>query len=1011
MTKKVHELAKELNVSSKELQEKAGQLGISVSSHMSVLSDADIVKIKGAKTETKIVKAEAKKKDHPEQEEPRVTVKAAVRPGLPNRPKPPMGKPVVDTEYLANKHKPPVGKPVVNKEELENRSKKSEETEAPSVKAEAAAPVEKQPEKEIAKPAPRTAEKSAGDKSANDSKTHEGSSRNSEHRSDHNDNRSHGDRNDRNNNNRGSYGDRSSNNRGGSGDRSSNNRGSYGDRNNNNRSGSGDRNNNRSGGGYGDRNNNNRPSGNGDRNNNNRSGGGYNNNRPSGSGDRNNNRPGGGSGDRSSNNRGSYGDRNNNRGGSNDRNNNHRSGGGYNNNRPSGSGDRNNNRPGGGSGDRNNNRPGGQRKDRPQGEKMEVKPSIAKRDDSKKKPDKERNKFAKLERRSLEKQTRKKHVKQKPVVVEPMIEEEALPEGTIVLNVPITVAGFCEQTEVSTSKVIMTLMKLGIMANINQNVDEDTVMVLAEDLGLSVVVGKVEEKQEEEGLELFEDEEGDLKSRPPIITVMGHVDHGKTSLLDAIRKTNVTASESGGITQHIGASEVKINGQKIVFLDTPGHEAFTAMRARGAHVTDMAVLVVAADDSVKPQTIESISHAKAAGVPIIVAINKMDKPGANPDKVKQDLTEHGILVEDWGGDVISVPVSAKSGDGIVNLLEMILLQAEVMELKANPNRLAMGSVIEARLDKSKGPVASLLVTNGTLHSGQSIVAGTCSGRIRLMTDFKGRTIKKAGPATAVEILGLTDVPQAGDEFNAVKEDKMAREIAEHRKEKLREEVLARNASSTLEQLFSQIQAGEVKELNLIIKGDVQGSVGALVASLEKLNNENVKVNIIHTGVGTVTESDVMLAGTSGAIIIGFNVRPSTAVQTMADRDNIQIRTYRVIYDVIDDVENAMKGMLDPEFKEEILGKVEIRSTFKVPGVGIVGGAYVQEGKVVRNAEIRLVRDGIVIHEGKISSLKRFKDDAKEVATGYECGIGIEAYNDIKEGDIIECFHMVEIERN
>ncbi|WNX90374.1 translation initiation factor IF-2 [Emergencia timonensis] len=1004
MTKKVHELAKELNVSSKELQEKAGQLGISVSSHMSVLSDADIVKIKGAKTETKIVKAEAKKKDHPEQEEPRVTVKAAVRPGLPNRPKPPMGKPVVDTEYLANKHKPPVGKPVVNKEELENRSKKSEETEAPSVKAEAAAPVEKQPEKEIAKPAPRTAEKSAGDKSANDSKTHEGSSRNSEHRSDHNDNRSHGDRN---NNNRGSYGDRSSNNRGGSGDRSSNNRGSYGDRNNNNRGGSGDRNNNnRSGGGY----NNNRPSGNGDRNNrpgggsgdrnnNNRSGGGYNNNRPSGSGDRNN-RPGGGSGDRSSNNRGSYGDRNNNnRGGSNDRNNNNRSGGGYNNNRPSGSGDR------------NNNRPGSQRKDRPQGEKMEVKPSIAKRDDSKKKPDKERNKFAKLERRSLEKQARKKHVKQKPVVVEPTIEEEALPEGTIVLNVPITVAGFCEQTEVSTSKVIMTLMKLGIMANINQNVDEDTVMVLAEDLGLSVVVGKVEEKQEEEGLELFEDEEGDLKSRPPIITVMGHVDHGKTSLLDAIRKTNVTASESGGITQHIGASEVKINGQKIVFLDTPGHEAFTAMRARGAHVTDMAVLVVAADDSVKPQTIESISHAKAAGVPIIVAINKMDKPGANPDKVKQDLTEHGILVEDWGGDVISVPVSAKSGDGIVNLLEMILLQAEVMELKANPNRLAMGSVIEARLDKSKGPVASLLVTNGTLHSGQSIVAGTCSGRIRLMTDFKGRTIKKAGPATAVEILGLTDVPQAGDEFNAVKEDKMAREIAEHRKEKLREEVLARNASSTLEQLFSQIQAGEVKELNLIIKGDVQGSVGALVASLEKLNNENVKVNIIHTGVGTVTESDVMLAGTSGAIIIGFNVRPSTAVQTMADRDNIQIRTYRVIYDVIDDVENAMKGMLDPEFKEEILGKVEIRSTFKVPGVGIVGGAYVQEGKVVRNAEIRLVRDGIVIHEGKISSLKRFKDDAKEVATGYECGIGIEAYNDIKEGDIIECFHMVEIERN
>ena len=622
--------------------------------------------------------------------------------------------------------------------------------------------------------------------------------------------------------------------------------------------------------------------------------------------------------------------------------------------------------------------------------------------------EKEHNKFDKMERRSLEKQVKKKYNKPKTQAVEEEIIE--LPEGTIVLNVPITVAGFCEQTEVSTSKVIMTLMKLGIMANINQSIDEETLMILGDELNLQIAIGNIEEEAVEEGLELFEDKEEDLKPRPPIITVMGHVDHGKTSLLDAIRKTNVTASESGGITQHIGASEVKINGQKIVFLDTPGHEAFTAMRARGAHVTDIAVLVVAADDSVKPQTVESISHAKAAGVPIIVAINKMDKPGANPDKVKKDLADHGVLVEDWGGDVISVPVSAKSGDGIVNLLEMILLQAEVMELKANPNRLAMGSVIEARLDKTKGPVATLLVTNGTLESGQSIVAGTCSGRIRLMTDHLGKKIKKAGPATAVEILGLTEVPQAGDEFNAVKEDKIARDIAESRKEKLREEVLARNSSSTLEQLFSQIKEGEVKELNLIIKGDVQGSVGALVASLEKLTNENVKVNIIHTGVGTVTESDVMLAGTSGSIIIAFNVRPSTAVQTMADRESIQIRTYRVIYDVIDDVENAMKGMLDPEFKEEILGKVEIRNTFKVPGVGIVAGAYVTEGKVIRNAEVRLVRDGIVIHEGKISSLKRFKDDAKEVNQGYECGIGIEDYNDIKEGDIIECFHMVEIER-
>ena len=643
-----------------------------------------------------------------------------------------------------------------------------------------------------------------------------------------------------------------------------------------------------------------------------------------------------------------------------------------------------------------------------------MKSDSAKRDDKKKFSDKKEkhSKFDKFERKSLEKQVRNKHTKYKNnnVDFEPQIEEEVLPEGTIVLTVPITVAGFCEQTEVSTSKVIMTLMKLGIMANINQNIDEDTVMILAEEIGISVHIGKVEEENEETGIEVFEDDEKDLKPRPPIITVMGHVDHGKTSLLDAIRKTNVTSSESGGITQHIGASEVKVNGQKIVFLDTPGHEAFTAMRARGAHITDIAVLVVAADDGVMPQTIESISHAKAAGVPIIVAINKMDKPSANPDRVKQELSEHNVLVEDWGGDVITVPVSAKSGDGIRNLLEMILLQAEVLELKANPNRLAMGSVIEARLDKSKGPVATLLVTNGTLESGQSIVAGTSAGRIRLMTDFRGKTIKKAGPATAVEILGLTDVPQAGDEFNAVKEDKIARDIAEKRKEKLREEVLAKNSSTTLEKLFSQIKEGEVKELNLIIKGDVQGSIGALVSSLEKLNNDEVKVNIIHTGVGTVTESDIMLAGTSGAVIIGFNVRPSTAVQTLADRESIEIRTYRVIYDVIDDVENAMKGMLEPEYKEEILGKVEIRNTFKVPNVGIIGGAYVVEGKVQRNAEVRLVRDGIVIHEGKISSLKRFKDDAREVAQGYECGIGIENYNDIKDGDLIECFHMVEIER-
>ena len=613
----------------------------------------------------------------------------------------------------------------------------------------------------------------------------------------------------------------------------------------------------------------------------------------------------------------------------------------------------------------------------------------------------------------LTKSAKKKHSKYKEKVEEVQesaAEIEAQATGGVIIDVPITVGGFCEQLEVSLSDAIMALMKMGIMANINQNLDEETAVLLGMELGKTVVINKAEEIEEEEGLDLHEDAESELQPRPPIITVMGHVDHGKTSLLDAIRNTNVTAGEAGGITQHIGASEVELNGQKIVFLDTPGHEAFTAMRARGAHVTDIAVLVVAADDGVMPQTVESISHAKAAGVPIIVAINKIDKPGANPERVKQELTEHGILVEDWGGDTICVPVSAKTGEGITNLLEMILLQAEVLELKANPNRMAKGSVVEARLDKTRGPVATLLVDNGTLKSGQSVVVGNCYGRIRLMTDYRGKKISKAGPATAVEILGLDDVPVAGDEFNAVKDDKIAREIAESRKQKLREEVLARNASSTLEQLFSQIQEGEVKDLNLIIKADVAGSVEAIVSSLEKLSNENVRVKVVHTGVGTINESDVMLASTTGSIIIGFNVRPTTAVTTYAESENVQIRLYRVIYDIINEVSDAMKGMLDPEFKEEVLGKAEVRTTFKVPNVGTIAGAYVQEGKVIRNAEIRLVRDGIVIHEGTISSLKRFKDDAKEVNQGYECGIGIENYNDIKEGDSIECFHMVEVER-
>lgn len=611
--------------------------------------------------------------------------------------------------------------------------------------------------------------------------------------------------------------------------------------------------------------------------------------------------------------------------------------------------------------------------------------------------------------RALEKKERNKRKYKTKVVQEPSI-EELLPEGTIAVTVPITVAGLSEQAEISVSQIIMAMMQMGVMVTINQTLDKDTVEMLAEDLGLQIVVTEEEPEIEEIGIETREDAESELEPRPPIITVMGHVDHGKTSLLDAIRNTKVTAGESGGITQHIGASEIEINNKKIVFLDTPGHEAFTTMRARGAQVTDIAVLVVAADDGVMPQTKESISHAKAAGVPIIVAINKMDKPTANPDRVKQELSENGVLVEEWGGDVISVPVSAKKGDGITDLLEMILLQAEVLELKANPNRLALGTVVEARLDKAKGPVATLLVSNGTLKTGQSVVVGTTSGRIRVMTDYKGEPIRKAGPSTPVEILGLSDVPAAGDEFNAVRDDKTAREIAANRQEKVREDVMVRNASMTLDKLFAQIQEGEAKELNLIIKGDVQGSVGAIITSLEKLETDEVKIKVIHSSVGTINESDIMLAETSNAIIIGFNVRPTTAVTNQAAEADVEIRLYRVIYDIIDDIQAAMKGMLEPEYKEEVLGKASVRETFKVPNIGVVAGCYITEGVVKRNAQIRLVRDGIVIHEGVISSLKRFKDDAKEVAQGYECGLGIEKYNDIKPDDVIECFNMVEIER-
>lgn len=609
---------------------------------------------------------------------------------------------------------------------------------------------------------------------------------------------------------------------------------------------------------------------------------------------------------------------------------------------------------------------------------------------------------------TLDSEKQKKSDKKKKRNDKPQPEETELR-----MTAPITVKDYSEQIGKSSSEIIMKLMEMGIMANVNQDIDKDTITQLSDAIGVEVIVESAESQEEldiNDGLKQIEDKPEDLKPRPPVITVMGHVDHGKTSLLDTIRKTHVTEKESGGITQHIGASEVYAGEKKIVFLDTPGHEAFTAMRARGAQITDIAILVVAADDGVKPQTIEAINHAKAAGIPIMVAMNKMDRPEANPNKVMQELSEHDLLVEEWGGDVICVQVSAKTGEGIENLLEMVLLMAEMLELKANPNRPAEGIVLEARLDKAKGSVATIIIQKGTIRIGSSLVAGASYGRIRAMTNSNGVPIEEAGPSTAIEILGLSSVPEAGDKVNAVEEDKVARQIAEKRHERNRRAFFKETAHVSLEDLFDQIQQGEVKDLNIVVKADVQGSVGALSQSLLKLSNEDVKVNIISSGVGTVTESDILLASASNAIIIGFNVRPSSSVTSVAEREKVDIRTYRVIYEAIDDVQAAMKGMLEPEFKEVVLGKVEIRATFKVPNIGTIGGAYVLEGKVLRNAEVRLVRDGIVIYEGKISSLKRFKDDAKEVVAGYECGIGLENYNDIKEGDIIEAFKMEEIAR-
>ena len=591
------------------------------------------------------------------------------------------------------------------------------------------------------------------------------------------------------------------------------------------------------------------------------------------------------------------------------------------------------------------------------------------------------------------------------------LQMEVARKAPVTVKIPeeITVGELASRMKKTAGEVIKLLMKNGVMAAINQTIDYDTAEFVATELGCKVekeVTVTIEEQIIDDHVDTAEE----LQTRAPVVVVMGHVDHGKTSLLDAIRKTSVTAGEAGGITQHIGAYTVDVNGNSITFLDTPGHAAFTSMRARGAMCTDIAILVVAADDGIMPQTIESINHAKAAKVPIIVAINKMDKPTANPDKIKEQLTKYDLIPEEWGGDTIICPISAKTGLGLDNLLEMVVLTAEVQDLKANPNRRGKGTVIEARLDKSRGPIATLLVQNGTLKQGDIIIAGTAVGRVRVMTNDKGRTVKTAGPSQPVEITGLADVPTPGDEFDAVTDERMARELVEQRRQAEKDAAAKLQQKVTLDNLFARMQEGEMKELPLIVKADVQGSAEAVKASLEKISNEEVRVRVIHTGVGAVNESDVLLASTSGAIIVGFNVRADAGAQASIARSNVDIRYYRVIYDAINEIEAAMKGMLAPKYEEVVIGHAEVRMTYKVSAIGTIAGCMVKDGKVTRDAQVRVLRDNIVIHEGEVGSLQRFKDAAKEVTAGYECGMSIVKFNDIREGDVFECFVMQEIKR-
>ena len=599
-----------------------------------------------------------------------------------------------------------------------------------------------------------------------------------------------------------------------------------------------------------------------------------------------------------------------------------------------------------------------------------------------------------------------KNSKQEVVKPAPVVIDHA-----VITSETITVKELSEKIGKPAAEIIKKLFLLGIMATINQDIDFDTCELIASDYNITLeqqIAKSYEDVLADNAQE--EDREDQLQPRPPVVTIMGHVDHGKTSLLDAFRHSNVTAGEAGGITQHIGAYTVMCKGRQITFIDTPGHEAFTSMRARGAQVTDIVILVVAADDGIMPQTIEAINHAKAANVPIVVAVNKIDKPGADPDKVTQQLTEYGLVSEDWGGDTIVVPVSAKKNINLDTLLEMVLLQADVLELRANPNRLAKGTVIEAKLDKTRGPLATVLVQNGTLKKGDTIIAGTAYGRIRAMIDDKGRTVNSAGPSTPVEILGFNEVPEAGDVMNVADADKLTRQVAEERKDKIKAAQIKAMQKVSLDELFNQMAEGDLKELNIIVKADVQGSAEAVKQSLEKLSNDEVRVRCIHAAVGAISESDIMFASASNAIVIGFNVRPDATARTLAEKEKVDVRTYRVIYNAIEDVEAAMKGMFKPVFKEVEMGRVSVRNTFKISGVGTIAGAYVQDGKVTRNAQVRVVRDGVVVYDGKISSLKRFKDDVKEVASGYECGISFENFNDVHEGDVIEAYTMEQVER-